>query len=192
MGREVCAYAHDAGHEVKGFLDSKPTALDGYEGYPSILGSVEEYQPEEEDRFVIALGAPEWKLYYASIIARKNGCFATVIHPSAYIGKNVRIGEGSIICPRTTITVDTVLGKHVIVNVGTTINHDNDIGDGVTISPGCLLAGRVRIGSGVFIGVGAVLIPDVKLGDNVFVAAGATVTKSFESGRLMGVPAVCK
>lgn len=91
-----------------------------------------------------------------------------------------------------TITVDTVLGKHVIVNVGSSINHDNHIGDGTTISPGCLLAGRVQIGRAVFLGVGSVLIPDVKLGDNVFVAAGATVTKSFESGRLMGVPAICK
>ena len=192
MGREACIYACEAGFEVKGFLDSNPAALEGFEGYPGILGSVESYQPETDDKFVVALGDPEWKLRYADIITRKNGHFASIIHPSSYIGKNIKIGEGSIICPQAVITVDTVLGKHVIVNVGATINHDNVIGDGTTICPGCHLAGHVQTGRGVFLGVGAVIIPNVKLGDNVFVAAGATVTKSFESGRLMGVPARCR
>lgn len=192
MGREACIYARDAGYEVKGFLDSNPVALDEYDGYPAILGSVENYQPKAEDRFVVALGDPRLKLHYANMIVQKNGVFTSIIHPSSYIGSNVIIGEGAIICPRVTITIDSVLGKHVIVNTGTSINHDNIIGDGTTICPGCLLAGRVQIGRGVFLGVGSVLIPDVKLGDYVFVAAGATVTKSYQSGRLMGVPAVCK
>ena len=191
MGREAYIYARDVGYEVKGFLDSNPAALNDYKGYPSILRSVEDYQPETEDRFVVALGDPKWKLYYVSIIEKKNGQFLSIIHPLSYIGKNIIIGEGSIICPQTTITADTVLGKHVIVNVGSTINHDNNIGDGTTICPGCHLAGHVQTGRGVFLGIGSVLIPNVKLGDNVFVAAGATVTKTFESGRLMGVPAIC-
>lgn len=71
MGREACVYAHDAGLEVKGFLDSNASALDGYEGYPAILGPVESYQPAAEDRFVVALGDPEWKLRYADMITEK-------------------------------------------------------------------------------------------------------------------------
>lgn len=189
MGRETHAYACECGIEVKGFLDSKTDALDGLDGYPPILDSVESYCPCDEDVFVVALGVPEYKVRYAEIIAEKGGRFASVIHPTAYIGKNVKVGPGCIICPNTTITNDTELGAHVIVNVGASINHDNRIGDGSTICPGARLAGRVRIGRGVFVGTGALIIPDVQLGDSVLVAAGATVTKSFESGRLMGVPA---
>ena len=192
MGRETCAYARESGMEVKGFLDSNATVLDGFNGYPPIIDSVERYLPCDGDVFVIALGEPNYKFKYVDIVAKKGGRFASVIHPTAYIGKNVKIGDGCIICPNTTITNDTELGAHVIVNVGASVNHDNRIGDGSTICPGARLAGRVQIGRGVFVGTGALLIPDVKLGDHVFVAAGATVTKSYEKGRLMGVPAVQK
>lgn len=192
MGRETYAYASECGMDVKGFLDSKTDALDGFEGYPPVLGPVERYVPSDEDVFVVALGEPEYKIKYAQLIAGKGGVFTSVIHPTAYIGKNVKLGEGCIICPNTVITNDTEVGSHVIINIGVSINHDNQIGDYSTICPGVRLAGRVRIGRGVFIGTGALFIPDVHLGDDVFVAAGAVVTKSFDKGRVMGVPAVVK
>ena len=189
MGRESCAYAQDAGLKVKGFLDEKSDALEGFEGYPPILASVEDYEIAEGDVFVVALGEPDYKQKYAKMIAAKGGRFVTIVHPTAYIGNNVKLGHGCIICPNSTITNDTVVGDHVIVNVNASINHDNRIGDYSTICPGCHLAGRVRIGRQVFIGIGASIIPDVTLADGVYVAAGAVVTKSFAGGCLMGVPA---
>lgn len=192
MGREACVYAEESGLCVKGFLDSKEDALDGFSGYAPILGDVETYEPLPSDVFVCALGEPEMKRKYVELVARRGGRFVSVVHPTAYVGRNVVLGEGCIICPYAILTADVVLGKHVIVNVGASINHDNRIGDYTTICPGCQLAGRVKLGSAVFVGTGAALIPDVTLGDDVFVAAGAVVTQSFVSGRLMGVPAVCK
>ena len=192
MGRETCTYAQEAGLTVKGFLDSKADALSGFADYPPVLGAVEDYQIVDGDVFVCALGNPEFKQRYVDVVAAKGGQFVSVVHPTAYVGHNVRIGDGSIICPNATITNDTVLGEHVILNVGASINHDNRIGAFSTICPGCRLAGRVTIGKYVFVGTGALLIPDVSLGDNVYVAAGATVTRSFAAGRLMGVPACLK
>jgi len=192
MGRETYAYAVESGMSVKGFLDSDADALDGYPGYPPILCAVEDYVPAADDEFVCAIGDPEWKMKYVAEIAAKGGRFAKVIHPSSYIGHDVTIGDGCIVCPNCAITNDTVLGDHVIVNVGTSLNHDGRYGNGVTISPGCRVAGRCTVGERVFMGVGVTLIPDVVLGDGVYVAAGACVTKSFASGRIMGVPAILK
>ena len=192
MGRETCAYARECGMDVKGFLDSRVGLLDGLPGYPPILGPVDEYSVADDDLFVCAVGDPVEKLKYAAAVAAKGGTFVSVVHPSAYIGMNVRIGNGCIVCPGAVITNDSALDNHVIVNVAASVNHDNRVGEGTTIGPGCRLAGRVTIGRGVFIGAGVTLIPDVVLGDGVFVAAGAVVTRSFETGRLMGVPAVCK
>jgi len=192
MGRETYAYACECGMKVKGFLDSNANALDEFDGYPPILDSVERYHPCDEDVFVIALGEPEYKVKYAQVIAEKGGKFVSVVHPTAYVGKNVKIGAGCIICPSATITNDAQIGDHVIINVGASINHDNCIGDGCTICPGARLAGRVKIGKKVFVSIGSLIIPDVHLGDDVFVAAGAVVTKSFDKGRVMGVPARVK
>lgn len=189
MGRETCTYAQEAGTEVKGFLDDMADALDGFEGYPKILGSVEEYCVVEEDVFVIALGDGALRRKYADIIAAKGGRFINIVHPTAYVGKNVKLGCGCIVCPNVTITNDTAIGDHVIVNVGTTINHDNKIGAYVTICPGCHLAGRVTLGELVFVGTGVTIVPDIELGAKVIVAAGASVVRSFHSGRIMGIPA---
>lgn len=190
MGREACAYAQEAGQEVGGFLDSRGTLLEDFAGYPPVLSSVNDYTPRSGDVFVCAIGDPAAKMNYVECAQSRGWEFASIVHPAAYVGKNVRIGSGCIICPGAVITNDAVIGDHVIVNVCASINHDNRIGEGCTLCPGVRLAGRVELGRNVFVGTGALLIPDVKLGDGVFVAAGATVTRSFASGRLMGVPAV--
>lgn len=189
MGREACSYARESGLEVKGFLDSDGHALEGFPGYPSILSSVEEYVPGQEDVFVCALGEPEVKRKYVEAVRARGGEFISIVHPKAYVGHNVRVGRGCIICPHSTITNDIVIGDHVIVNVNASVNHDNDIGDYSTLCPGCHLAGRVKLGKAVFLGIGTSIIPDVELGDGVFVAAGSIVTQSFSAGRLKGVPA---
>lgn len=194
MGREACHYARECGTglAVKGFLDTRANLLDGFAGYPPVLGDVAGYAPEENDVFVCAVGDPAAKMRYAEEIAGKGGKFVSLVHPKAYVGMNTSIGEGSIIAPGAVITTDAAIGKHVIVNVGSTISHDCAIGDGTTISPGCHIAGNCSLGPGTFLGTGANLIPHVKLGggaEPVYVAAGATVVKSFETGLLMGVPA---
>lgn len=189
MGRETCAYAQESGIDVKGFLDDKLDAIDGFNGYPKILNSVEDYIVEKDDVFVVSLGDGALRQKYVEIIRAKGGKFINVVHHSAYIGKNVKVGEGCIICPNVIITNDTTIGSHVVINVGVTINHDNQIGSYVTICPGSHLAGRVIVKEGAFLGTAATLIPDIVLGENVYVAAGAVVTRSYSSGRLMGIPA---
>lgn len=195
MGRETCAYAEDCGWEVKGFLDSRKDVLDGFVGYPPLLGSVEDYEVQSDDVFVVAVGDPAAKMRYVRRVEElasarvRGGVFASIVHPTAYVGRNVRIGTGCIVCPHACITNDTVVGDHVIVNSGASINHDNRIGDGATICPGCHLAGRVTIGAGAFVGVGVTVIADISVGPNVLVGAGAVVVESFDEGRIRGVPA---
>ena len=192
MGREACSYAIESGMKVKGFLDSRPMILSGFVGYPPILGACDGYRIHEDDVFVCAVGEPEAKRRYAEFILGKGGRFVSVLHPTAYIGSNVVIGDGCIICPHVTITNDVRIGSHVIVNNNVSVSHDNIIGSYTTICPGCCLAGRVNIGEGVFIGTASTIIPDVSLGDNMYVAAGSVVVRSFASGRIMGVPAKLK
>ena len=57
--------------ECIGFLDDKSDALDEFDGYPPIIGTVEEYMPTENDVFICALGDPKWVKYYTEIIEKK-------------------------------------------------------------------------------------------------------------------------
>lgn len=189
MGRQVYNYARDSGFVIKGFLDSKENALDGFCNYPPILGSVEDYIPCKNDVFVCAIGEPKYREYYANLMYSKGAKFVSVIHPSAYVGLNVDVGEGSIICPNAILTCDLKLGRHVIVNIKSSVSHDCVIGDYCSISPGSTVAGRVCLGKSVFLGIGVNVIPDVEIGSSVIVGAGAVVTKSWNEGILVGIPA---
>lgn len=192
MGREAFLYAQDCDMAIKGFLDSRKGILNGYRGYPAILSSPEMYHPSPEDVFVCAVGDGEQRRKYVECMEMKGGRFVSIIHPKAYVGRNVSIGAGCIICPNSTLTADIHLGSHVIINANSSIGHDCNIGDFATLSPGCHVAGWCSIGCETFMGVHSALIPHVSTGPGVYIAGGAVVTSSVATGRVMGVPAIPK
>ena len=76
FGREVYDLAtqcsgYNLEYVIKGFLDDKADALDGFENYPSIISSVEDYKIEEDDVFVCALGTVGLKKHFAYLIIAK-------------------------------------------------------------------------------------------------------------------------
>lgn len=197
MGRVAYSYAVDAfsySIEIKGFLDSRTNILDGFRGYPPIISAVEDYEPQKNDFFVIAVGDPKQKMTYAAKLAAKGAKFLSIVHPRAYIGQNVEIGDGTIVAPNASITNDVIIGNHVLIGLNSVVSHDCRIGDFVSISPGCHVTGGCKVSRGSFLGVHSAVIPNCEVGmeAEVYVAAGAVVTKSFESGRLMGIPAISK
>lgn len=196
MARETYNYAVQTFPELVmvGFLDDRGDVLDGFEGYPPILGSVEGFCEQENDVFLCAIGDPIQRKKYASIMEERGVKFATLIHPQAFVGGNVEIGEGSVVAPSAVITCDVKLGRHVIVNVQSSISHDCVLADYVTLSPGCHLPGGCRLDERVFLGAHSTLIPNVNLAAGTFVAAGAVVVDSDATPniRLMGVPARSK
>ncbi|HJY11908.1 MAG TPA: hypothetical protein VJ304_03925, partial [Flavobacterium sp.] len=75
-GREVCGLArqcsgYNTEYIIKGFLDDKLDALNGFDNYPDIISSVENYEIQENDVFVCALGSVQWKKHYVEIILSK-------------------------------------------------------------------------------------------------------------------------
>lgn len=113
-----------------------------------------------------------------------------IIHPSAILGPDVKLGRGVLIEAGAIITPNPVLGDNVIINPGVLINHDNTIGSHTQLATGVATAGGIEIGERVLIGTGTSLIPRVKIADDVVVGAGACVTKDLlEVGTYVGVPA---
>lgn len=193
LGRETFNYACDAGFEVVGFLDDKADALAGFVGYPPVLGSVEEWRVGLNDRFVCAVGDSKVRSQYVSLIEQKGGVFVSVIHPTAYVGPNVKIGNGCIVCPFSVVDCDLTMGQHVIANIHTLVAHDCVIDDCVTLSPNVHLGGRTRIQREAFLGINASTIPGVKIGEGSVIAAGACVTMDIPNYVMAaGVPARVK
>ncbi len=124
--------------------------------------------------------------------AEKLGCvFATLIHPSVrYDHKTITIGQGSIICAGSLLSVNVSIGSHVVVNWHCTIGHDSILHDFVTVSPGCRISGHTSINPGSYIGAGAVTIEGHTIGKNSIIGAGAVVATDIpDNVTAVGVPA---
>jgi sugar O-acyltransferase (sialic acid O-acetyltransferase NeuD family) len=99
------------------------------------------------------------------------------IHPTSFVAKDAKIGEGSQVLAHSSICVDTVIGRTCIINTASSVDHECNIGDGVHIGPGAIIAGLVKIGSCAMVGTGATILPRITIGEGAIIGAGAVVTK---------------
>jgi sugar O-acyltransferase (sialic acid O-acetyltransferase NeuD family) len=174
LGRELLQVLRDMGTPCAGFVvDPRFPAPDSVHGV-AVRRSADAFAVDPSVRFVVALGDPAARARVAAELEELVGPrFATMIHPRAWIGGNVSIGEGSMVFGLTSVTADARLGRHVLVNPGTTIAHDCQLADFATLGPSCALAGGVIVEEGAELGVGVRVAPRVRIGRRAVVGAGA-------------------
>ena len=163
---------------VKGFLDSRLNVLDGYEGYPPILGGAEEYEVQSDDVFVCAQGDSPARKKYTQLIEQKGGTFISLISPEAAIGKNTKIGRGCVISANVRISCDIEIGNHVKIQNFTTLGHDVKIGDFATLQCYCFFGGFSRVEEECMIYTGAKILPHKTVGKGASVGAGSVVVRN--------------
>lgn len=195
FGREVAWLVErinekEATWNLKGFVDDNEELWGSDEdGYP-VYGGCDYLKSLGEVYAVCAVGSARIRKSIIEKLAGSNVKFATVIDPSVLISKRVEIGEGTIICAGTIITVDIKIGNHVIINLDCTIGHDDVIHDFVTFYPGVNVSGMIDIGECSELGTGMQIIQGKKVVGNTIIGAGAVVVKDlFESGTYVGSPA---
>lgn len=114
----------------------------------------------------------------------------TIIHRTAFVANDARLGEGCQVLAQAAVCAAARLGKGVIVNTAASVDHDCDVGDGVHIGPGSRLAGEVKVEALAFVGTGAIVLPRLTIGKGSIVGAGAVVTRNVAPGvTVVGVPA---
>jgi sugar O-acyltransferase (sialic acid O-acetyltransferase NeuD family) len=176
--------------EPIGFISDKLDILDLYNYKIPILGTISEYQPEEDHVLVMAIADPRDKLAVAEDLENRGGKFINLIHPTVVIGKNVEIGKGCVILPRAVLTCDIKIGDFVLINLGVTIGHDVLVGDGCTINSHSDVTGFAQLGNGVFLGSHAVITPNIKIKDFAKIGAGSVVVKQVKTETtVFGIPA---
>lgn len=116
--------------------------------------------------------------------------WVSVIHPSAQIAVNAKIGKGSVVMANAVVNACAKVGKHCIINTGAIVEHDDEIEDYVHISPNAALGGSVCVGTLTQIGIGAAVKNNVQICGNCVIGAGAAVVRDIkEKGTYVGVPA---
>lgn len=194
-GREMAAAAKEAlGYGVRfelgGFLDDNPHALDAFANYPPVLGTVKDYVPQAGDAFISALGDVATRRKCVEAVAARGGEFLTVVHRSASLGTNVKLGAGVFIAHNAVLTADVTVGDHAVVFHNSSIGHDTALGDFSHVYAQCSLGGSIRVGNGARIYPGSVVLPRRTIGANAVVGAGSTVIIDVGAGEsVFGSPA---
>jgi sugar O-acyltransferase (sialic acid O-acetyltransferase NeuD family) len=155
----------------------------------SMLGPVSRLAELDAD-YVIGIGDPVVRRTVDELATAAGLVPATLVHPSAEVGSQVRFGAGAYVGPNAVLTTNVSVGRHTIVNVGASLSHDVVVGDFVTIGPGCRLAGNVTVGDDADLGVGVIARPGSSIGAVTLVGAGAVVVGDLPGGIVaVGVPA---
>ncbi len=187
MARESIGY-NDL-FNIKGFIDDNSDALVNFNNYPPLLGTIQDYAPIGEDVFICSIGGISRKACMESII-RKGGEFISLIHKTARIGSNVRMGKGNMVGAFTTIAADARIGDYNFIQSLTIIGHDVIIGDWNRIDSMVMLIGGIKIGNHNMIHTQAVLNHNVNVGDDAKISACSFVISNVESGTtVFGNPA---
>jgi sugar O-acyltransferase (sialic acid O-acetyltransferase NeuD family) len=156
-----------------------------------ILESTQWLQANPSVSIVIAIGSSALRQRIERELSETaHRDFPTLIHPRAWIGRNVRIDSGSIICAGSMITTDISIGRQVHINIGSTIGHDTNLQDYSTLNPGSNISGNVNIGCGTEIGTGSIVIPRTTIGSWSIIGAGSVITKDIpDNTTAVGAPA---
>lgn len=115
---------------------------------------------------------------------------AVLVHPSATVGADVRLGEGTVICAGARLTTNITLGRHVHVNLNSTVGHDSVLHDYVTVNPLVAVSGGVEVGPRTMLGTHSAVLQNLSIGADSIVGAGSCVVKPVgNQTTVKGVPA---
>ncbi len=168
-----------------GFLDDnkeiQEKRINGYD----VLGTIDDVLKYPDAYYVCAIASAAIR---ERIINRTKDIhpkikYGVVIDPSVEMSNYVTIGEGSIICAHTIMTVNISIGNHVIIDLDCTVGHDAIIHSFATLYPSVNVSGNTNIGHGVELGTGMQIIQGKKVGAHSIIGAGAVVIED--------IPAKC-
>jgi acetyltransferase EpsM len=139
---------------------------------------------------IFGFGDCKSKMTLSSLVTKAGIEFATVVHPSALLARQAKVGAGTFIAAAAVVGAGSVIDRHVIINTAASVDHDCVIGEAAHICPGVRLAGNVKVGTAAWLGIGTIVIEKKTIGAGSVIGAGSLVLDDIPPGVLaFGHPA---
>ncbi|MEM9142816.1 MAG: acetyltransferase [Bacteroidota bacterium] len=173
-------------YRIIGFLDSfkkRGLHLNGY----TVLGSEFHLpyliQKHNIHAGIIAIGDNWLRKLLVDRIAKIAPGFEYVhtVHPKAVIGKDVRIGKGSVVLPGAVVEANATVGTFCIVNTNASLGHHGRMGDYSSLAPKSCTGGHFILGKFSAICLGTSVIDNITISEHSVVGAGSLVVGNIGS-----------
>ena len=178
--------------DVLGFIDEDPVKQGSCLAGLPVLGGLEWFETIDMSSVKVVCGVTSGrtKMALAEKIARLGLEFATIIHPSVWMGPLAEIGYGTVVGAGCMLSTQAKVGRYVSIVTDSVIGHDAVVGDFSSVFMDCHIGGHAILEEGVSIGTAATVLNEVRIGKWSIVGAGAVVTKNLpEYVTAVGVPA---
>lgn len=176
-----------------GFLNDALTVGEHIQGVPVLGGTKDWVRISSNVKFLICLhkvGQMRPRSELVESFAIPDDRLISVIHPSACIASDVKIGAGVLICSFVTCQPGSVVGRYATIRAGANLGHDAVMQDFCYLGPNATLCGKAVLCKGAHAGPNSVLIDGLSLGDFSVLAAGAAAMRNTEEDSVwMGNPA---
>lgn len=154
------------------------------------LGPILEDGRGMEQAYVIGIGNPSGRAVLAERLDGWGWSPATLVHPAAVLGTQVRLGDGTVVCGGVQVSTNVRTGRHVHLNPNVTIGHDAHLEDFVSINPAATVSGEVRVGARTLLGANSIVLQGLTVGMDAMVGAAGCAVRDVPAGAIVkGVPA---
>lgn len=170
----LACYGSQSDFRVKGFLSDNPSNIEAM-GYPPVLNTVTDYEPEENDVFFCAIGNLYHRRKTVEIILSKGGKFINLIHPTAIISPSVKLGIGVGIKAYCVLASDVTVEDFTFLQSSVIMGHDVHIGRFCQVNSFAFFAGYVRVHDMVSVNAGVRIIQNVVVEEEAVVGIGSVV-----------------
>ena len=195
MGRDVYWSARGCNgygeeFDIKGFIDDDLSSQDGYDGYPPLLGTIDDYQIVEDDVFNCSMGNVQAKARICEKLKKKGARFYTLINKTAVVHEHTTLGEGCYVGEFALVGTEATIGEGCLIQAYSIIGHDCKIGDYVRIDTHSVIIGGVEIKSRATVHTAAVVSHKVIVGEDATIAACSFVLRTVKANTtVQGNPA---
>lgn len=171
---------------IRGFLSDVPDVLEGRDCDYGIIGTIQDWQPSENEVFAIGISSPAGKQKVVGLLKSRGAEFVTLVNPRTVIPRHVQLGEGCIV---------TMGWISDYANIGNFVHIAGSMVGNATIGDYCTTTGFANLtdailGKRVFVGSHAVILNKRHIGDDAFICAGSIVFNNVKPGiKVLGNPA---
>jgi sugar O-acyltransferase (sialic acid O-acetyltransferase NeuD family) len=187
FGRELAAYARDAGFEVRGFLDDDEDAaarLQGPDREAGVLGPIASYTPRDGELVAIGIGHGATRARIAGVLVGRGARLASVVHPTAWVAPSASLGEGVAVAPFACVGPGARIGDLSLLNTYASLGHDAAVGRACVLASYAVATGYSTLEDEAFLATHAVVAPGRRVGAGARVSAGAVVFQDVPAGWL--------